>query len=74
MEMNPLRKNQFMAYPDSGIYDITLIAINSETGCTDSMTLSSQVQVILGGESDVPNAFTPSRAGPNTASNNPLQK
>jgi len=61
------------AYPDSGIYDITLIAINSETGCTDSMTLSSQVQVILGGESDVPNAFTPSRAGPNTASNNPLQ-
>ncbi|WMN11141.1 PKD domain-containing protein [Marivirga salinae] len=61
------------AYPDSGIYDITLIAINSETGCTDSMTLSSQVQVILGGASDVPNAFTPSRAGPGTASSNPLQ-
>jgi gliding motility-associated-like protein len=61
------------AYPDSGLYDITLIAINSETGCTDSVSLKSQVQVILGGESDVPNAFTPSRAGPGTASTNPLQ-
>jgi|GEM_PF-5972314 gliding motility-associated-like protein len=61
------------AYPDSGIYDITLIAINTETGCTDSISLSSQVQVILGGKSDVPNAFTPSRAGPGTASSNPLQ-
>jgi len=61
------------AYPDSGVYDITLIAINSETGCTDSVSLSSQVKVILGGESDVPNAFTPSRAGPGTASTNPLQ-
>ena len=61
------------AYPDSGIYDITLIAINTETGCTDSMTLSSQVRVILGGASDVPNAFTPSRAGPGTASSNPIQ-
>ncbi len=61
------------AYPDSGIYDITLIAINTETGCTDSISLSSQVQVLLGGKSDVPNAFTPSRAGPGTASSNPLQ-
>ncbi|WP_375577587.1 PKD domain-containing protein [Marivirga tractuosa] len=61
------------AYPDSGVYDITLIAINSETGCTDSVRLSSQVKVILGGESEVPNAFTPSRAGPGTGSTNPLQ-
>ncbi|WKV11601.1 PKD domain-containing protein [Marivirga harenae] len=61
------------AYPDSGLYDITLIAINSETGCTDSISLKSQVQVILGGESDVPNAFTPSRAGLGSASTNPLQ-
>jgi gliding motility-associated-like protein len=61
------------AYPDSGVYDITLIAINTETGCTDSVRLNSQVQVILGGESEVPNAFTPSRAGPGTASDNPLQ-
>ncbi|MGM0582432.1 MAG: PKD domain-containing protein [Bacteroidota bacterium] len=61
------------AYPDSGIYDITLIAINSETGCSDSMTLSSQVQVILGGTSETPNAFTPSRAGPGSGSSNPNQ-
>jgi gliding motility-associated-like protein len=61
------------AYADSGIYDITLIAINTETGCTDSMTLSSQVQVILGGTSTTPNAFTPSRAGPGTGSSNPNQ-
>jgi len=66
-------KEPIHAYPDSGVYDITLIAINSETGCTDSVSLSSQVKVILGGESDVPNAFTPSRAGPGTGSDNPLQ-
>ncbi|WMN06676.1 PKD domain-containing protein [Marivirga arenosa] len=61
------------AYADTGFYDITLIAINSETGCSDSIFLTSQVQTILGGESRVPNAFTPSRAGPGTGSDNPLQ-
>lgn len=66
-------KEPIHAYPDSGIYDITLIAINTDTGCTDSMSLSSQVKVILGGESKVPNAFTPSRAGPGTGSTNPLK-
>ncbi|MBK6264240.1 PKD domain-containing protein [Marivirga sp. S37H4] len=58
-------------YADSGIYDITLVAINSETGCTDTLTRASQVLVLTGGESVVANAFTPSRGGPGTASNDP---
>lgn len=59
------------AYADSGIFDITLVAINTNTGCTDTVTLDAQVKVELGGEAVVPNAFTPSRAGPGTGDPNP---
>lgn len=59
------------AYADSGVYDVTIIAINTTTGCQDSFALDAQVQVILGGESKVANAFTPNRSGPGSASPNP---
>lgn len=64
------QENPVHVYADSGIYDITLISINSSTGCQDSFSLEAQVQVILGGESAVANAFTPSRNGPGTGSTN----
>ncbi|MBL0765681.1 PKD domain-containing protein [Marivirga atlantica] len=63
-------ENPVHVYGDSGVYDITLIAINSTTGCEDSFALDAQVKVILGGESKIANAFTPSRAGPGSASSN----
>lgn len=55
-------------YADSGIYDITLIAINSSTGCPDTLVKRSQVLVLTDGEFKVPNAFTPSRGGQGTGS------
>ena len=66
-EENPVHN-----YADSGIYDITLIAINSTTGCEDSFKLDAQIKVVLGGESKIANAFTPSRSGPGSASANIL--
>lgn len=63
-------ENPVHVYPDSGVYDITLIAINSITGCQDSFKLDAQVKVVLGGDSKIANAFTPSRAGPGSASSN----
>ncbi len=53
-------------YSDSGIYNIQLIAINSSTGCADTLRKNAQVLVIGSGEVRVPNAFTPSRAGVGT--------
>jgi gliding motility-associated-like protein len=55
-------------YADSGIYDIQLVAINSSTGCTDTLLKRAQVLVVGGGEVTVPNAFTPSRGGQGTSS------
>lgn len=63
-------ENPVHVYPDSGIFDITVIAINSTTGCEDSFKLDAQVKVILGGDSKIANAFTPSRSGPGSASGN----
>ncbi|GAA5036869.1 hypothetical protein GCM10011506_32550 [Marivirga lumbricoides] len=58
-------------YADSGIYDITLVAINSSTGCADTLRKRSQVMVLTDGEFKVPNAFTPSRGGQGSGSDNP---
>ncbi len=56
-------------YADSGIYNITLVAINSVTGCTDTLKRESQVLVLTGGDAVVANAFTPNRGGPGSAKN-----
>ncbi len=53
-------------YADSGIYNIQMIAINSATGCVDTLRKNAQVLVIGSGEVKIPNAFTPSRAGVGT--------
>jgi gliding motility-associated-like protein len=54
-------------YKEEGLYEIKLIAKNS-TNCVDSITLSSGVRVLYGGEILAPNAFVPSPIGPGNGS------
>jgi len=46
-------------YSDPGIYDITLISLNTDTGCSDTTILEKAVTVVESGSSDVPNGFFP---------------
>ncbi|MDH5397990.1 MAG: PKD domain-containing protein, partial [Cyclobacteriaceae bacterium] len=50
-------------YTATGTYDITLTAIN-ELGCADSLIRQGFVEVVEGGNTRIPNAFTPSSTGP----------
>ncbi len=52
------------AYEEEGTYDITLIASN-ELGCTDTLFRAAEVEAVIGGETNSPNAFTPNLSGPN---------
>ena len=52
------------AYMEEGTYDITLVAIN-ELGCVDTLFRQAEVEAVIGGETDSPNAFTPNLSGPN---------
>jgi len=57
-------KMVFHTYKNAGLYDVTLVAINS-TGCTDTLKLVAAVEVNPDAIILIPNAFTPSLAGPN---------
>jgi len=46
-------------YSDPGVYDITLISFNTDTGCSDTTILEKAVTVVESGSSDVPNGFFP---------------
>jgi len=54
-------------YRQEGIFDITLIAYNSE-GCADTARLDAGVQAIKAAQILIPNAFTPNLNGPGNAS------
>lgn len=51
-------------YKKPGVYDIKLL-VRSPHGCMDSLTIQRAVTAIGGGSIQLPNAFTPSLAGPN---------
>lgn len=53
-------------YKSEGIFDITLIAINTE-GCSDTTKLEASVSTIRSGQVLVPNAFSPNLSGPGNA-------
>ena len=46
-------------YTVEGVYDISLISINSETTCKDTLTIEKAVKVIEAGVANVPNGFFP---------------
>jgi PKD repeat protein len=46
-------------YTAEGVYDISLIAINSLTTCKDTLTVEKAVKVIEAGVANVPNGFFP---------------
>lgn len=46
-------------YTDPGVYDIALIAKNTDTGCSDTTILLQAVTVVESGSSDIPNGFFP---------------
>ena len=46
-------------YSEEGVYDVSLIAINSATGCRDTLLTPEAVNVVNSGTTDVPNAFFP---------------
>ena len=46
-------------YSDPGVYDIALIAKNTDTGCSDTTILLQAVTVVESGSSDIPNGFFP---------------
>lgn len=52
-------------YADSGSFDVTLIAYNDVTGCSDTMTLSGGMYVTPTSELLVPNVITPNGDGLN---------
>lgn len=53
-------------YDTIGSYDIQLIAFN-DFGCADTLLVPAVVQAIAGGDTQVPNAFSPSLSGPGAA-------
>ncbi len=52
------------AYLQEGTYDVMLVAIN-ELGCSDTLFREAEIEAIIGGETNSPNAFTPNLSGPN---------
>ncbi len=46
-------------YESAGVYDISLIAINTATGCSDTFKIEKAVKVVEAGNADIPNAFFP---------------
>ncbi len=46
-------------YNDPGVYDVSLIAKNTDTGCSDTVIVEKAVTVVESGSSDVPNGFFP---------------
>lgn len=50
-------------YKEEGVFDITLLAYNEN--CSDSVTKKGAVKAKSAGRVLIPNAFTPSRSGPN---------
>lgn len=52
------------AYTQEGTYDIMLVATN-ELGCVDTLFRAAEIEAIIGGETNSPNAFTPNLTGPN---------
>lgn len=50
-------------YEETGVYDVTLV-VESDKGCTDTLTMASAAIVKNGGKVNVPNAFTPNTSGP----------
>ena len=46
-------------YETAGVFDISLIATNTTTTCTDTLVISPAVTVIEGGVADIPNGFFP---------------
>ena len=52
-------------YADSGSFDVTLIAYNDVTGCSDTLTLVGGMYVTPTSELLVPNVFTPNGDGIN---------
>jgi gliding motility-associated-like protein len=57
-------KMVFHTYKNPGLYDVVLVAKNS-AGCTDTLKLVAAVEVDPDAIILIPNAFTPSLAGPN---------
>ncbi len=56
-------ENPTHAFAQEGFYDIRLV-VENELGCVDTLFREAEVQAIIGGESNTPNAFTPSLNGP----------
>ncbi|MCB0754719.1 MAG: gliding motility-associated C-terminal domain-containing protein [Flavobacteriales bacterium] len=52
-------------YADSGSFDVTLIAYNDITGCSDTLTLVNGMYVVPTSELVVPNVITPNGDGIN---------
>jgi PKD repeat protein len=50
-------------YESAGVYDISLVAINTATTCRDTLSLEKAVKVIEGGTADIPNGFFPGSGG-----------
>ena len=46
-------------YESAGVYNISLIAINTTSTCRDTLKIEKAVKVIEGGVADIPNGFFP---------------
>ena len=58
-------------YTEPGVYDVTLVAINTATGCSDKVVLEKAVTVVESGTSDVPNGFFPGSGDGSSTSPDP---
>jgi len=58
-----IEQNPRHSYQNEGFYDIELI-VGNELGCTDTLFRQAEVQAIIGGTVNTPNAFTPNLNGP----------
>ncbi|MCB0495903.1 MAG: PKD domain-containing protein [Cyclobacteriaceae bacterium] len=58
-------------YTEPGVYDVSLIAINSSTGCSDTLLIEKAVTVVESGTSDVPNGFFPGTGDGSSTSPDP---
>ena len=46
-------------YQQEGLYDVSLIARNSDSGCADTLVTPEAVNVVISGVTDIPNGFFP---------------
>ena len=46
-------------YESAGVYDISLIATNTATTCSDTFAIEKAVKVVEAGTADIPNGFFP---------------